>query len=497
MKLPLATHLILLSGMVIAHAAAPEGYILEWADEFDYTGAPDPEFWTHETGGGGWGNGEEQIYTDSLENSRVENGTLVIEVHQEPGNRLPGYSSARIISREKVQWKYGRMEVRAKLPTTTGTWPAIWMLAADQLHGTQAWPDNGEIDIMEQVGYELDPLFKSAVGNPEVPNIHGSIHTSFRNGLTSSAISEATYVPDSDSAFHTYAVTWTEDRIEWEVDGLVYHAWDKPTFRVPPDDISYYWPFDQRFFMILNIAVGGQWGAHFNTAAYPGDSPYARGIDDNSESWPQRMEVDYVRVYRRDQPAEATTIPATVLATDLDHSNGILITRADGEEFTHTLSNIDPMDEAEFAIEAPAAGVYTVSASVATLSNNRNLSIEILDTGSVISNVAVPNTGDLTNWQTIEIGDVQLNQGSNTLKMSTTTGAFLLAAFEVSEASGTIWKGLEIDALGNGDAGSWLGPINVNAAPWIFSYSLDRYIYMPVALEETFSVENQWIYFPK
>ena len=478
-------------------AAAPDGYVLEWADEFDYTGAPNPEFWTHETGGGGWGNDEVQIYTDSLENSRVENGNLVIEVHQEAGSRVPSYTSARLITREKVQWKYGRMEVRAKLPSETGTWPAVWMLAADRLHGNGGWPDNGEIDIMEHVGYEEDPLYLDYIGNPELPNIHGTLHTYIRNGLTSSGIGDKIYISDASSAFHTYGVTWTEDRIEWDVDGVVYHFWDKPTFRTPPEDISQYWPFDQRFFMILNIAVGGRWGGQFSSGGFPGISPYGRGIDEDENNWPQRMEIDFVRVYRKDETAPATQIPGRILATDLDYSDGILIEQSGNPELPHRLAFIDPEDSAEFVVNTPLPGRYRISATVATPNNNRQLSISFPESDAVVSTVAVPNTGNYETWQTTELGEVELSAGLNTLTMSTTTGGFMLAAFDVIESEGTVWKGLQVDAFGNADTGTWLGIVNINAAPWIYSYLLEDYIYMPVALEEVFSTENQWIYFPK
>jgi beta-glucanase (GH16 family) len=234
-----------------------------WQDEFSYTGLPDSTKWDYDLGGSGWGNNELEFYTKSLKNARVGNGLLTIEAIKESiGGR--DYSSARLVSRKKGDWLYGRIEVRAKLPTGRGTWPAIWMLATSQTYGNQYWPDNGEIDIMEHVGYD-----------PTV--VHGSIHTkAFNHGINTQKTSVIT-VPTALSAFHVYAIDWYPDRLKFLVDDVVYFefekqaswGWDK-------------WPFDQKFHLLLNVAVGGNWGG-------------VKGIDDSI--FPQKMEVDYVRVY--------------------------------------------------------------------------------------------------------------------------------------------------------------------------------------------------------
>jgi len=147
---------------------------LVWSEEFNYSGVPDPQKWSYDLGdacnlpcGCGWGNHESQFYTDRLENARVENGCLVIEArHEKTGTR--DYSSARLVTKNKGDWKYGRIEVRAKLPSGTGIWPAIWMLPTDVTHG--GWPRSGEIDIMENVGYLPDSIF-------------GTVHTERFNGM--------------------------------------------------------------------------------------------------------------------------------------------------------------------------------------------------------------------------------------------------------------------------------------------------------------------------
>ena len=478
-------------------ATAPEGYVLKWADEFDYTGAPNPDYWTYELGAGGWGNEEVQIYTDSLDNSRVENGNLIIEVQQvDLGGRTPDYTSARLITREKVQWKYGRIEMRAKVPTETGTWSAFWMLAADQLHGNAAWPDNGEIDIMEHTGYREDPDFLAIVGQ-DYPNLLGTVHTFLNNGLNTTAppIGDSIYDEDLTSEFHVYAVTWTEERLDFEVDGTVYFSYEYIPPRTPPPDPSIFWPFDQRFYIILNIAIGGNLGGIFNTNLFP-ESPYSRGINHDGE-WPQQMVVDYVRVYQRALPPEATDVPGQIIATDLDEGDGILIYQAENIDLDHNLAFIDAGDSASFAINAPQAGVYTISATVAAQAAGNTMEISIPETSSSVDPVQLPNTGDMQAWETIEIGSVALNQGANTLLMNTSTGGYNLAAFDITEAEGTIWKGIEVDAAGNAESNSWLGRININAAPWIHSETLNKYIYMPVALEDTFSTDDQWVYVPR
>lgn len=482
----------------VATSAIPDGYELKWADEFDVPGAPNPDYWTHELGAGGWGNGEDQFYTDELENSRVENGHLIIEARQFFEGRSPGYTSARLITRDKVSWKYGRMEIKAKIPDETGTWPAIWMLSQDRLYGEDLWPDNGEIDIMEHVGYEVDPIFLQTIGVNQLPNIHGTVHSEAWNGLNNGQVGEATYVGDASSNFHVYAINWTEDRLEWEVDGNVFLTLEKeshPPPRAPEENLWQYWPFDQRYFLILNIAIGGDWGGHFNSNIYPNDSPYGpNGVDDDGV-WPQRMEIDYVRMYG--PAAETTQVPGRVLATDLDDGPGVVIQQSANSEVSHNLTSIESGDFAEFVLDVPQSGQYTVTASMASESASAQYSLQAIETGSSITGVDVPQTGGPQTWQTAEAGSLNLQQGLNKLRISTTTGGFNLAYLDIAEATGGTWKGLPMDASGNVDTNSWLGHINVLNEPWIYVYSTDAFIYMTSLEGATFEPGNQWIYFPK
>lgn len=241
----------------------PKGMQLVWSDEFNGSGPPDATKWSYNVGGNGWGNRELQYYTDAdPDNARVEGGNLVVEARRETfgGN---AYTSARLVSRGKGEWTYGRVEARAKLPAGRGTWPAIWMLpTVDKLK----WPEDGEIDIMEHVGF-----------NPGV--VHGTIHTKAYNHSIGTHKGGQITVPDATTAFHVYAIEWTPDRIDWFLDGKPYFSFanDKTGNRET-------WPFDKPFHLIFNLAVGGNWGGQ-------------KGVDENI--WPQRMEVDWVRVYAK------------------------------------------------------------------------------------------------------------------------------------------------------------------------------------------------------
>lgn len=234
---------------------------LVWSDEFSNPGAPDTSKWSYDLGGHGWGNNELQYYTNDARNVRVENGNLVIEARKDSFENK-AYTSSRIISKHKGDWLYGRIEVRARLPKGKGTWPAIWMLSTDWKYGD--WPASGEIDIMEHVGYD-----------PEV--VHGTIHTEAYNHVKQTQKEGKITVTGAQDDFHIYAVDWREDKMEFLVDNKLYHTVE----RDPKDDFKG-WPFDQKFHLLMNIAVGGNWGGK-------------EGVDESI--WPQQMIVDYVRVY--------------------------------------------------------------------------------------------------------------------------------------------------------------------------------------------------------
>ncbi len=249
---------------------------LIWSDEFDYKGPPDPAKWSYDVGGHGWGNQELQYYTARRkQNARVENGRLIIEARQDGwhGHR---YTSARLISKGKGDWLYGRFEVSAKLPSGRGTWPAIWMLPSQRSYGEGGWPDNGEIDIMEHVGFD-----------PDV--VHASIHTrAFYHSIGTQKTAKIK-VPTARTGFNVYAMEWSAQEIRTYVNDQHYFTFTNTQLNDPMKDFKQ-WPFDKPFHLILNIAIGGTWGG-------------SQGVDPSI--WPQRMEVDYVRVYKSNQVSKA------------------------------------------------------------------------------------------------------------------------------------------------------------------------------------------------
>ncbi len=252
----------------LTNADSLEGYSLVWSDEFDGT-AIDLNNWTHEVNALGDYNGAVQYYTAREENSFIEDGKLIIKAISEhyvgpEGTRE--FTSARMVTKNKAEWKYGKVFVRAKLPKGVGTWPAIWVMPTDNsLHGS--WPNSGEIDIMEHVGHAQDW-------------VHGTIHTKAYNHRAGTAKGNSVFRPGVSNEFHTYSIEWTEDFIEIALDGNPYFKFNNE-YKTWEE-----WPFDNEFHMILNIAIGGGWGGQ-------------QGID--TSAFPTQLEVDYVRVYQKSE----------------------------------------------------------------------------------------------------------------------------------------------------------------------------------------------------
>ncbi|PHI19765.1 glycoside hydrolase [Lewinellaceae bacterium SD302] len=235
---------------------------LVWSDEFDGNGAPDPKKWAYDIGGQGWGNNELQYYTNRMDNAERVAGKLVITARKD-GYENRDYTSARLVTRDRQTWKHVRVEVNAKLPSGRGTWPAIWMLGENI--GEVSWPDCGEIDIMEHVGYAPDSLY-------------GTVHTKAFNHVIGTQVGDQTSRPDLETAFHTYFIDWTENKIDFGIDEEVYF-----TFNKVADATQAEWPFDTPHYLLLNVAVGGNWGG-------------VKGVDERI--FPQTMEVDWVRIYQ-------------------------------------------------------------------------------------------------------------------------------------------------------------------------------------------------------
>lgn len=331
--------LFLAAVLALAGAAHAQDWQLVWADEFDAAGAPDPSRWAYDIGGGGWGNEERQFYTDRPENVRVEDGALVIEAREESFGGSP-YTSARLVTRGRASWQYGRFEARIQMPEGQGIWPAFWMLATDSPYGE--WPASGEIDIMEMLGNDTQ-------------RVYGTIHYGGRELGRQFTGQEFDLAAGSFSdAYHTFAVEWEPTEIRWYVDGELYQtrtAWSSGAAVYPA-------PFDQPFHLLLNVAVGGIWP----------------GYPDASTQFPQRMLVDYVRVYRDASayPEVSFTAPETAnaggavaVSATASHPDGI-----DRVEFLHHGGVLATDSEApyEWAVSGPgvSAGCYTLSARAVT-----------------------------------------------------------------------------------------------------------------------------------
>ena len=217
-----------------------------------------------------FGNNELQYYTDDSSNSFVDNGLLHIRAKYEPAgigspNNLRNFSSARLRTVGKGDWQYGRIDVRAKIALGQGIWPAIWMLPSDWIYG--GWPKSGEIDIMEHVGHDEG-------------RIHGSVHTESYNHIIGTQRTNSKLIEDVKTLFHIYSIEWSEQKIDFFIDDTLHY-----TFQNDFSNDFRTWPFNERFHLLLNVAVGGNWP----------------GPPNNTTVFPQDMEVDYVRVYEKQE----------------------------------------------------------------------------------------------------------------------------------------------------------------------------------------------------
>lgn len=224
-----------------------------WSDEFDSPGPPNSAKWGYDLGAGGWGNNELEYYTNRTDNAVVSDGTLKIILKKEDYNGS-AYTSARLLTKGKFSFKYGTIKIRAKLPAGGGTWPAIWMLG-DNL-STVGWPACGEIDIMEHIGNQLNKIFGT---------LHHPGHSGGNGDGSSVVISNAT------TEFHVYSLEWSAATIKFSVDDVPFYTFTN----------SASLPFNQNFFIILNVAMGGNFGGAVDPAFTSGT-----------------MEIDYVRVYK-------------------------------------------------------------------------------------------------------------------------------------------------------------------------------------------------------
>jgi len=250
--------LLLLSLSLFQACADKKNWDLIWSEEFELDGKPVPEFWDYELGF--IRNNEMQYYTNKPENVRVENGFCIITARNEGEDSI---TSASINTSGKKDFLYGRIEVRAQIPSALGSWPAIWMLGTNR--GELGWPACGEIDIMEHVGYDPD-------------RIHANIHTKAYNHSIGTNKGNQIEMTDPWADFHIYAVEWFEDHMDFFMDDSLYFSFENDMVM---DNET--WPFDKAHYLLLNLAYGGSWGGN-------------EGVD--TELLPLQFKIDYVRYYK-------------------------------------------------------------------------------------------------------------------------------------------------------------------------------------------------------
>ncbi len=397
---------------LLAASAAHAQWSLFWADEFDGT-ALNLNAWEPLIGTGtayglpaGWGNNELQYYTNNSSNVSVSNGTLKITARRQNFGGQP-YTSARIRTMGKVDFKWGRVEARMKIPGTSGVWPAFWMMPTDSVYG--GWAASGEIDIMESVN--------------QATRVHGTIHfggnwpnNTSRGGSVAGGV-------DYSQNFHVYAMEWDPDQIRWYLDGVQYYSvnanqWFSSSATASGNPRA---PFDQPFHLLLNVAVGGNW---------PGNP-------DASAVYPQTLEVDYVRVYRREQrgfQGITRSVPGQIEAehydegypgeayfdTDIGNNGGAL--RNDDvdiqvcSEGGHNIGWISNGEWLEYTVDVQQAGAYLLEARVS--SPNTGGSFRFMQDGQDLTGpITVPNSGGWQNWRTVS-APVQLSAGVQTLRFA-------------------------------------------------------------------------------
>ncbi|MBC8136589.1 MAG: family 16 glycosylhydrolase [Fibrella sp.] len=414
------------AGTLIAGATQAQTWQPVWNDEFDKSGGTDPSKWRYEVGGSGWGNNESQFYTNNRRaNSRIaadkkNPGRLIIEARKEPfqGSK---YTSARLIS--VPSWTYGRMVIRAKLPGGRGTWPAIWMLPIGQSYGTKYWPENGEIDIMEQVGY--DPK-----------RVHGSIHTLAYYHSIGTQKTGTVHVTDPMTNWHTYALEWYPHEIRVYIDDVGYFTYTRTQAEWQA------WPFDKPFGFRLNLAVGGNWGG-------------AQGIDDSI--FPRSMEIDYVRVYKsKSKPylPAAVSVPGRVQAEnydrggegfafhDTDTGNKGNLYRKDGVDLeaskdtdgTPAVGWLALGEWLNYSVDVKQAGSYALSVRTASLDGGKKFFFEV-DDKRATPDLTAPSTKGFNNWKTISGGKINLTAGRHTIRLMSLSDAFNVNYFELKKAA--------------------------------------------------------------
>ena len=409
--------------LVTVNAAIPSCPLLTWSDEFNGNSL-DLTKWGYQTGNGcpgicGWGNNELEYYTNNTNNVSVSGGALALTAQYQANYLGSGnnYTSGKILTVGNFSQKYGHFEARIKVPSAAGTWPAFWMLA-----DSTAWPQTGEIDIEE-------------CANKNPVTWFGTLH--FANAGGSHLSQGYTYnspAPLSDD-YHLYAADWTTDSISFYVDSVLRGTVSK-TAVIAAGGV---WPFDnQKFYIILNLAVGGN---------FTGQTP-------NPADFPQSMLVDYVRVYSKnpcvvvpETPYGGTPwpIPGTIQAENYDNGgqgtayNDSDPTNDGGQYRTTEGVDVETCTDAgggydvgytaageweKYTVNVNTAGVYTMQARVASITAGNSLHVEI--DGVTIGTIAVPNSGDFQTFQTVSVTTPALTTGQHIMRIYMETGGFNL-----------------------------------------------------------------------
>ena len=425
-------------------------WVLTFSQEFEGPKgqAPDPKVWSRDIGGGGFGNGEWESYTDGNKNAFLDGkGNLVIEARKEPttgpDNIKRDYSSARLKTDQSFSQAYGKFEARLKMPKGKGIWPAFWMLGSDV--GKVGWPRCGEIDIMEYLGHQTSLT-------------HGTIHGpgySGGGGISNSLDTKQAL----DGDFHVYGMEWEPEEIRFTFDGKVFA-------KVTPNDIGVNdWVYNHPHFFILNLAVGGGWP----------------GYPDETTVFPQQLVIDYVRAYKdenlkidtegirkRDEYRKAHgpkytwpgpfAIPGTITTIDyneggegkgyhdLDPENqgggyrmreGVDV-GASGSTPKYNVGWTKAGEWLAYDVDVKESGTYRISATVASEGEGGAFQLE-LDKNLIGEKTYVPNTGNWTKWKTVNVGSANLTKGKHTLKFlmvsdgaTGSVGNLLSIAFEKS-----------------------------------------------------------------
>jgi len=387
----------------LVSTSVAQSWVPVWEDQFNWGTVPDGSKWTYQTGAGGWGNQELQFYTNRSQNAYITNGNLVIAALKE-SYQGSQYTSARL---NTVQtWTYGKFEARAKLPSGRGTWPAFWMLAGSQVYGTAYWPDNGEIDIMEHVGYD-----------PGV--IHCSAHMKDYNFMIGNGPTNSTTLADPFNTYATYTTEWRPHEIRTLVNGGTVMTWSRQ------GGAWQRWPFNQPFRMLLNIAVGGSWGG-------------VQGVD--NAVFPARMTVDSVLVSQMSTtPFHGTEklLPGKVQAEDFDNggegfayhdvdaanlgpstyrATGVDLNANTTEDGTTAVGWIEQDEWLTYSVKLIRNTTGSLNFRVGSIYSGKGFEVQV-DDKIIARNVVVPNTQSWDAYQTVSVPNITLTKGSHKIRV--------------------------------------------------------------------------------